>query len=528
MISKNLDKSTDDCGKDLRRFLVVGPPHGDFTLLLSILNILYRDKCIEKNQTQTLVNGFMPLCADFVDAAMLNYLEPKIDPADLFYSKEFKLLVGGPKWMDDEDEETVCVRKYLGVRDMGDFTFIQYVPRFAMDFDDVVHSHSHPRRWTEEPYYRNYLKFTSIRNPIDIIHSSVYSINALTSDYIQRCVSGNDDNIRLELALNKLTNLEFIEGLVQFLKTYLDEFMPVKDRFRYMMRWEDLIQKPIKTIKEIGRCAEIDVDTSYAERIWKEIDHRNLTTHHKHSFIKGVLHDWKNSITNSHLELFKQHGFNDYLKKFGYPEIEFFDESDYTPVQKTIEEHIKKGKVYSYSGDENLYTFAFNKTNFVPTGRYKFKTYPKNGGIKIEKSMFRNEELLLGFIEKMGPALSTVSEFLVDLRRASENSAEEGDRPFKSVEEKYRKVFTSELGKKGSNAYFDAFSSIQKTMEVESVPILVDSYKEHNIVKIRRKFFGVPQSMGPMDFTTDDPAEYPEIISDSTVIKVKATIDGAV
>lgn len=505
------------------KFLVVAPPRGGFTLLLSILSIFYRDRNIQKDHAQTLVNYFMPVAAEYVDAVMVNYFKKHIDLKDLFYSKEFKILVGGPKWMD-QDDKTVCVRKYLGVKGMGDFTFIQYLPKFTMDFDDVIHSHSHPGRWTEDPYYREYLKFSSTRNPIDIIHSSVYSINALTSEYIQRCITDKESDIRLELALNKLTNPEFIEGLIKFLKNYLDEFIPVKDRFLYVMKWEDLILDPEKTIIAIAKAAGMEISREYAARVWKEIDHRNLTRYHKHSFRRGLKDDWKNSITNTHLEIFKKHGFDEYLEKLGYPKIEFFDESKYTPVQKTIEEHIKRGEVYKYRGDEDLYTFAFNKTNFLATGKYQFKTYPRNGGIKIEKSMFRNEPLILGFIETMGPALSFVSDFLEDLWGAAKESVKGNGKKFVEVAEKYREGFARELDQEKMDLYAQAFESVGYLRAAEDIPICLESYRSYNIVMMRGCYYGVPQDLGPMDLQKIELSAFPSILSGDTVNAVKELI----
>ena len=509
---------------DKSRFMVVAPPRGGFTLLLSILNVLYRDKGIAKPTSQNMVNQFIPSTADYVDAVMTNYFAKHIDLDDLFYNKEFKILVGGPKWMEDDDE-TVCVRKYLGVRDKGDFTFIQYVPKFAMDFDDVIHSHDHPQRWIEDPYYSQYKKFTSIRNPIDIIHSSVYSINALTSEYIQRCVDEEEHKVRLELAMNKLSNLEFVRGLILFLKRYLDEFTPVKDKFLYMMRWEDLIENPLPTITAVGEAAGIEMSAEYAGRIWKEIEHRNLTRYHKHSFRKGVMHDWKNSLTNSHLELFREHGFDDYLEEFGYPKIEFFDETKYTHVQKTIEECIKKGEPYEYLGDDNLYIFAFNKTNFLATGKYKFKTYPKKGGIKIEKSMFRDEPLILGFIDAMGPALSLVKDFLVEIKASSKEFVDTGADTFDAIKGKYMPLFEKEMSQEELATLNSVFSHATEVEKAQNAPILVETCKGYNIVRIGRLFHAVPQSLGPIDFTTQKTTDFRGIITKSTQDEARSAID---
>ncbi len=507
------------------KFLVVGPPRGGFTLLLSVINILYRDKNIAKDEVQTMINNFIPIASVYVDKVMQNFFKRHISLDELFYNKEFSYLVGGPKWIEEEDENTVCVRKYLGVKDMGDFTFIQYLPKFAMDFDEVVHSHSHPRYWTEDPYYKEYLKFSSIRNPIDIIHSSVYSINALTSEYIQRCINEKEGDIRLELALNKLTNMEFVEGLVKFLKRYLDEFIPVKDRFLYVMRWEDLIMDPKKTIMKIAKRAGMEITEGYAGRVWDEIDHRNLTRYHKHSFRKGQMNDWKNSITNSHLELFKSYGFNDYLEEFGYDRIVYFDEKDYTPIQRTIENYIKRGEIHKYRGDDDLYTFAFNKTNFVATGRYQFKTYPRNGGVKIEKSMFRNEAILLGFIEAMGPCLTLVSKFLSDVRKASLEVVEGNEKAFDTVEEKYRSKFACEIPKEEMASFTQAFKTTINNQIQARIPVLVGSYKNYNIVKMNKNYYSVPLSIGQMDLQSVDVSLFPEILRGKTFDSLRASID---
>jgi hypothetical protein len=200
------------------------------------------------------------------------------------------------------------------------------------------------------------------------------------------------------------------------------------------------------------------------------------------------MHDWKNSITNSHLELFKSYGFNDYLEEFGYDRIVYFDEKDYTPVQRTIENYIKRGEVYKYRGDDDLYTFAFNKTNFVATGRYQFRTYPRNGGVKIEKSMFRNEAILLGFIEAMGPCLTLISEFLSDVRKASLEAVEGNEKAFDAVEEKYRPKFACEIPEEEMASFTQAFESLKNNKAQAVIPLSEDSCKNDNIVKKNKKY----------------------------------------
>ena len=175
---------------------------------------------------------------------------------DLIFNENFRQLIGGPKWLHDSRPDTACVRKYLGLRGYGDFTLIINHPRALLECDDILHSHSHPARWPDEPAgYETFAKFASVRNPMAIISSSMLSINALTSEYIQRYIPPEDDSheLREQLALYKFTDLDFFEGITSFYKRYFDEYMPVRDRY-ITMRWEELITDPVATIMKIGAC----------------------------------------------------------------------------------------------------------------------------------------------------------------------------------------------------------------------------------------------------------------------------------
>ncbi len=505
-----------------KKFIVIGQPRAGFTLLISILNNLYNMNNMQKDEVQQTVNHFIPLAGELVHKTMLNYLKEYISLDDVFYSGEFSLLVGGPKWIDPDDHNTVCIRKYFGVKGLGDFTFIQYLPKYVLDYYEVVHSHYYPIAWMKDPYYKGYEKLASMRNPIDTMHSAVHSINALTSEYIIRRMPDADvDYIREELALYKLTDLNFLEGLITPQLTYLKDFVKIKDQFLYIMRWEDLITQPIKTILEVAKSVEIDLSENKAVQIWKDIDHRNLTVAHRHNFRKGVLGDWKNKITNSHLEIFKKHGFGEFLEEFGYGKIEYFDEKEYTPTQKLIEEHIKKGQPYKYNLDETLFTFAFQKSNFI-SSRFQFKTdFPRVGGIKIERSTFKDEKLLEGFTDEMGKTVATITDFLNDIRNIKLNRQQGETRAFGELEEKYHKIFSRELSSEEIKTYKESFESLKQNV----VPVLLESRKSYNIVRIGDRVYGVPQSLGPMELDKQNINSIPEILVGETTKEVRDLID---
>lgn len=501
--------------------MVIGQPRAGFTLLISILNNLYHMNNVQKDEVQQTVNHFIPLAGDFVYKTMLNYLKDFIDLDDLFYSGEFSILVGGPKWIDPDDHNTACVRKYFGVMGLGDFTFIQYLPKYVLDYYEIVHSHYYPISWTEDPYYKGYKKLASMRNPIDTIHSAVHSINALSSEYIIRRMPEADvDHIREEMALYKLTDLDFLEGLITPQLTYLKDFVKVKDQFLYIMRWEDVITQPIKTILEIAKSIGFNLTEEQAERIWVNIDHRNLTVAHRHNFREGVMGDWKNKITNSHLGIFKKHGFDEFLEEFGYGKIEYFDEKKYTPTQKLIEEYIKKRQPYKYDLDETLFTFAFQKSNFV-SSRFQFKTdFPRVGGIKIERSTFKDDKLLEGFMNEMGKTVTTITDFLNDIRNMKLNKQQEETKAFEELGEKYYEIFSRELSSEDMKTYEKTFENLRQN----TTPMLLESCKDYNIVRMGNLIYGVPQSLGPIELDKENLNLRPEIVIGETTKKVKDLI----
>ena len=490
------------------QFLVVGPPRGGFTLLLSVLSILYRDRGNVKLRAQEIADPYIAIAGDYLDAAIRDWFCTQVGEERLFYNKEFSILVGGPKWICTEDEDTVCVRKYLGVKGSGDFTFLLYLPRWVLAFDEIVHSHSHPAHWLAMSNYSEFRKFASIRNPIDIIHSSVFSINALASEYIQRELKLDEHLIRRELALNKLTNPEFISGLIVFLKKYLDEFVPVSDRFDHVMRWEDLIQNPVEEIQRIALATGEPANAEYAARVWSELDHRNLTRYHRHSFRRGLLYDWQFNITNTHLKLFEDAGFGEYLQRFGYDPIAYFRESDYTPDQLLIEEHIRRGQPYVEHLDDDLITFAFNKTNFTPSSRFQFKHYPRQGAIEIEKSTMRDESLEAGFMARMAPVSEVVFSYLQELQQVAEDAAVGNDGPLVNLRARYSKVFSEWLGDRSEAM----FSAVTRSEATPVPPRLVGSADGYNIVYLGGYHYSVPQSLGPMDLGQLDKATLPSSI----------------
>jgi hypothetical protein len=340
--------------------------------------------------------------------AVEQFFTKHIDIENLVISPEFQLLVGGPKWLSKNSTETANVRKYIGIKGMGDFLAVLSIPKYAMDYDRVIHSHNQPDRWIADSYYSDHIKFASIRNPLDVLNSSVFSLNALTGDYIDQNLKEDSNKIREKLGLYKYTDLNFIEGLINPLLDYLKIYATVKEQY-FVMRWEDLITDGKKMIFAISQKAGIPVSESVAEKLWNKMKFKNQTMHHRHNFRKGIIDDWKNHMINEHLEIIKSHGIEEYMLDLGYGKIQYQDKNDYTPFQKNAEKYIKTGKVYDEFNDPDLFMFAFNKSNFR-SSKYDFISYTNGGSVEVERSSIKDITLLKGFIEAVENKLIPINE----------------------------------------------------------------------------------------------------------------------
>lgn len=378
--------------------LVVGSPRSGFTLLNSIV-IHFTQRFYQKWDVDLkllLLRHFVECLEETVSNSIVKVFEDEGLADDLIYNGNFRELVGGPKWIDPNDQERACFRKYIGVRGKGDFLLITTHPRQVLDFNEVIHSHASPKLWAEHSGYEGYTKYSSVRNPIGTVNSACFSINAIASEYIQKFMDASQDNdeMRTDLALYKLTNLDFFSGILSYYKEYWTEFLNYRDHF-IEMKWEDLILEPEKTILSVAKSGNVKISPMFAESIWDKIGYRNLTGHHQHNYRKGKakVGDWKNSLTNEHLDLFKELGFGEFMTELGYDEIQYLDSNNYTPYQKRVSEYIKSGQIYDQFEDRDLFGFAFQKSNLKWENLSGFHSSDWKSHTKIERSCFTDVEL---------------------------------------------------------------------------------------------------------------------------------------
>jgi hypothetical protein len=498
------------------RPLVIGAPRSGFALLGSVMSELLPMDPPRLALKQRLVGAAVRQLQFYISKAIEAAFAAAGISDDLIYNGNFRTIAGGPKWLKPGDPDRACIRKYLGVRGMGDFTLVIAHPAEVLETDGIVHSHSHPRLWTELDRYKDFRKYASVRNPVGIVNSSLFSINALTSEYIQRYMDPRDDNdeLRQNLALFKFTNLDFFTGIVRHYKGYFDEFLPVADRY-HVMRWEDLIGRPTDTICKIAAYAGLPIEPEHAAQVWQRIDHVNLTGAHKHNYRrgKGIVGDWKNWMTNRHLEIIREHGLEKTMLAFGYGPIESLDEAAYTPFQQRVAGMIARGEVYEDYADRDLFGFAFNKSN-LESSAFAFKRYEWRENTWVERSGFADESVVMSVAEAAETAASEFNRLLGCILAGDYTTEATAIRSLSELDEVAKPVATrmphacaAMLAEVQAivRQSFENGSTGAAIVDPKEPPRLIRGWKEYNIVSHLGQFSAIPRAAGPIDLTERDP-----------------------
>lgn len=498
------------------RPLVIGAPRSGFALLGSVMSELLPMDPPRLVLKQRLVGAVVRQLQFYISKAVEGAFAAAGISADLIYNGNFRTIVGGPKWLKAGEPDRACIRKYLGVRGMGDFTLVIAHPAEVLETDGIVHSHSHPRLWTELERYKDFTKYASVRNPIGIVNSSLFSINALTSEYIQRYVDPRDDNdeLRQNLALFKFTNLDFFSGIVRHYKSYFDEFLAVADRY-HVMRWEDLIEQPAETICKIAAYAGLPIEREHAMQVWQRIDHVNLTGAHKHNYRrgKGIVGDWKNWMTNRHLEIIREHGLEKTMLAFGYGPIEPLDEAHYTPFQQRVAGMIAQGEVFEDYADRDLFGFAFNKSN-LESSAFAFKRYEWRENTWVERSGFTDESIVMAVSDAAETAAGEFNRLLNCILAgdyATEATATfavtELEQAALPVAKRMPQACAAMLAEVHATVHqtFKNGSTSGAVVDPKEPPRLIRGWNEYNIVSHLGRFSAIPRAAGPIDLTERDP-----------------------
>ncbi len=471
--------------------LVVGPPRSGFSLLIAVLSQIYGFTPGKRQPWRSRVQAYAADSGARISTAIGRVFEAHGLGPELVYNGTFRDVAGGPKWLDPDYPGRACFRKYIGVRGMGDFTLVTAHPRELLDIHEVVHSHSDPARWASDPGYQAYMKFASVRHPAGIVNSSCFSINALTSEYLERFrpADTHNDGLRRNLALYKLTDLDFFQGLIKPLKAYLDEYLACREHY-CEMKWEDLIGAPAPTIARLAGVAGVTVTPALAGDMWEVLRNRNLTGAHGHNFRRGHgrVGEWRGSLVNEHLELLRAGGMEEISVALGYGPFADLTEREYTDFQRKVSDYVRRGTVFRETGDDVLFGFAFNKSN-LDASRYEFfRSYAWREHTRVERSCFADEALLF------------------EVWDAAEKAAAE---------------FNAGL----AALLCSAKSSVAGPACAMDPPRLLQRIGKWSVVVYGGRFFGIPLRMGRVDLEKIDPEAEPGLLKADSHAELMAEID---
>lgn len=396
--------------------LVVGAPRSGFSLLISVLiecRLRTGDAATRRQRALRAMEAELGrIVADRIDAGLdESGLRDRV-----VFNDNFRRLVGGPRWIDERDPGRVCFRKYVGVRGLGDFTLVTSHPAALLEVDQVVHSHSGAAAWPVLAPFAGRLRFASVRNPFGVLNSSVFSINALTSEYIQNHLPPGQDNdlLRQRLAAYKLTDLRFFRSLAAHLTRELEAYLPERGGYQEM-RWEDLISDPVATICRLAEIAQTPVGSGMAEAIWQDLGYRNLTGAHRHNFRQGYgkVGNWRSWLVEAHLEVAREVGLTPAIEALGYRSDEHVDPAAHTPFQREVAAALAAGRVVDDTADRDLFTFAFNKTN-IDFAAFGFRVGEWREHTRMERSCMKVPAVEERVAEAAEQACRALNPFLRD------------------------------------------------------------------------------------------------------------------
>jgi Sulfotransferase domain len=503
------------------RQIVIGPARSGFALLLSVLAQMSPLRARKSTLRKALLELFATHLGNHISEQIVAVFAREGLSDDLVFNPNFRALLGGPRWA--QDGKRACYRKYIGARGRGDLMLIVAHPLALFDCDDIIHSHVDPAWWASQTVFPDSALHASVRNPAGIVNSSCFSLNALASEHIQKFMPPDQDNdlIRQEIALYKLSDIKFFEGIVRFYAKAFADFLPVRDKFA-VMRWEELILNPVPAIQRVADAAGTPIGASFAAQIWERLDHVNLTGDHRHNYRagKGIVGDWRNWLTNQHLDILRRSGLEDMARTLGYGAFEPLDERAYTPFQARLHGLIARGEIHKADVDADLFGYAFNKSN-IDASQFNFRQHKWRDHTWIERSTYtdvRLEQMISDAAEESAARMNKLFDnvLAVGCDNEREMLAELGGikvnhagtlRPY--LPARYDAAF-AEAAAMITNAF--AGGGGPAPIEERRPPLLLYSSGGYNLVAHQGRFFCIPQSLGPIDLEREDVTAKPGVL----------------
>src|SRR5262245_42220175 len=96
--------------------LVVGAPRSGFALLCSVVIHFVPLAPPKAGLRQRLLNTLIDHLGGYISSRIVQAFAVRGVTDDLIYNPNFRLMIGGPKWLSQERPDFACFRKYIGVR----------------------------------------------------------------------------------------------------------------------------------------------------------------------------------------------------------------------------------------------------------------------------------------------------------------------------------------------------------------------------------------------------------------------------
>jgi hypothetical protein len=516
------------------RQIVIGPARSGFALLLSVLAYMGPLRARKSTLRKSLLELFATHLGNHISEQIVAAFAREGLSDHLVYNGNFRALLGGPRWA--LDGKRACYRKYIGARGRGDLMLIVAHPLALFECDDIIHSHVDPAWWACQAVFHDHALHASVRNPAGIVNSSCFSLNALASEHIQMFLPPDQDNdlIRQELALYKLSDIKFFEGIVRFYVKAFADFLPVRDKFA-VMGWENLILKPIETIQGVADAAGTPIGTHFAAQIWERLDHVNLTGHHQHNYRagKGIVGDWRNWLTNHHLDILRQSGLEEVALTLGYGPFEPLDERAYTPFQSQLHRLIAKGEIHKANVDPDLFGYAFNKSN-IDASQFNFRQHGWRDHTRIERSNYTDVELEQTISDAAEESAARMNKLFDHILAMPCENEPDTQAQLSSVKADHASTLRPYLPARYDAAFAQAAAMITNAfargdgpalVEDRRPPLLLYSRGRYNLVAHDGRFVAIPQSIGPIDLEREDVSAKPGVLMAPDLHRLEAQLE---
>ncbi|WP_162914718.1 hypothetical protein [Desertibaculum subflavum] len=503
------------------RPLAIGPPRSGFDVLCDVLMHISPFGAARDDLREALLALFVAQLGDHVGESVAGTVADHGLEQDLIYGAGFRRLTGGPRYVDWGRPGRICYRKYIGIRGRGEILLVVSHPLALLRCEPIAHAHGNPDWWADCPSFGDHVLYASLRSPAEIVNSC-FSLNEMVLEYIDRFMPpATDQNaLRDDIALYKLSDRRFFEGIARFYVDYLRAFLPVRHRYA-VMRWEDLLRAPTDTIEGLARAAGLPAADKIAAHAGRNLEHRapggGLGAGRRDR--ERIGRTEANLLTHHHIEWMRAMGLEAMAEAFGYPRFEPGEPAAYSPFQRQLDELIRRGQVHRPAASDEVLGFAFNKSNLDPRS-FDFRSQVWRAETRIERSTLNDARLEAAIADAAEAAAARLNRLLDDLIGRALGSRAEAEASLQGLRRRHAASLRPHLPKRYDAAFAAAQALIAESAETadgvrapdQRPPLLVGSRDGYNFVAYRGKVFRLPQALGPIDLEREDPTSRPGVV----------------